>query len=220
MTTWKDYSIRTTGDLVAIFQGKSSLPDEKKLAFYAVVHRFRKDLLEKCEINCRRFGYTPEVAEIIAENTFSAYAKKGKFDPKARKGITVDDSFRIYLYGIARNELTNYYRLEQKKRDGKFYDGSESIVTSLPVVDVSTLDNKAKIRYEIIQSLPQSQRTVYLTYKAHEKAGMNLSKKLMVQLRTHLGGVSQSTIRTYKKEANDRISEGMRIMDSILKSKS
>lgn len=190
------------------------------MAFFALVYRFRQDLVRKCEIRCKKFGHGPNVAETITENTFKAYAKKGSFDVSEGKGKTVDDSFKIYLYGIARNELTNFFRIEEKKAKGLHYDGSESIVTDMPSVDVVELSREDRLRYEIIQSLAKSHKAIYLTYKLYERAGCNLPKKLMMELREYCGGISQNTVRTYKKEAADKIEEGIKIMKMTLNSKS
>jgi cell wall assembly regulator SMI1 len=63
-----------------------------------------------------------------------------------------------------------------------------------------------------IESLTPAQRTVYLTYTKYEKLGFNLPKKLREQLRVHLGGIEQSTIRTYKKEALEKIKSYKEVM--------
>lgn len=219
MTAWEDFKSKSTEELIGAFQAKGGPKTAKDNAFFALVHRFRQDLLNACEVVCTRFGHSPYVAEIIAESTFKAYATKGNFDPKKGKGKTIDDSFRIYLYSIARNELTNYYRLEERKRKGQFYDGTEKIITALPQIDLESLDTAARVRYEIIQSLTDSQRTVYLTYQAYERIGCNLPKKLRLELRQYLGGVTQGTVRTYKKEATDKISAALKVMNITLNSK-
>lgn len=220
MTHWKDFESRLTEELISVFQDKTQDENHREMSFFALVHRFRKDLVQKCEIRCKRFGHGPNVAETIAENTFKAYAKKGSFDTSEGKGATCDDSFRIYLYGIARNELTNFFRVEEKKAKGLHYDGSEQIVTELPVVDVTGLSGEDRLRYGIIQSLPKSHRAIYLTYKLYEKTGCNLPKKLMLALRNYCGGISQNTVRTYKKEAVDKIEDAVKIMKMTLNSKS
>jgi hypothetical protein len=109
--------------------------------------------------------------------------------------------------------------MEEKKKNGLFYNGTEEIITELPEVDLKELDTKARVRYEIIKSLTPSQRTVYLTYFAYEKIGCNLPGKLQAELRSHLGNVTQSTVRSFKKEANDKIKDGLRIMEITLNSK-
>ena len=64
-------------------------------------------------------------------------------------------------------------------------------------------------------SLPYSHQVIYLTYTTHEKEGVNLPPKSRTELRNHLGGISQSTIRSYKKEAIDKIEEVKRIINEI-----
>ena len=221
MTAWEEYDVKTTLDLITLFQKKKGGDKSmRKNAFFALVNRFKKDLLEKCEINCRRFKHPSSVAEIIADNTFQAYAKKGNFNTEKGQGITIDDSFRIYLYGIAKNELISFYRTEKKKENGQYYDGTEHIITELPATDLSNLSIEAKIKYEIVQALSPSHRTVYLTYLAYEKLGCNLPRKLQAELRKYLGNVTQNTIRSYKKEANDKIKQALRIMDLTINAKS
>ena len=220
MRQWKDFESRSTEELISVFQDRAKDESHRELAFFALVHRFRQDLIQKCDIFCKRFGHGPNVAEAISGNTFTAYAKKGSFEPSKGKGKTLDDSFKIYLYGIARNELTNFFRVEEKKAKGLYYDGTEKVVSELPPVNVMELDQEDKLRYEIIQSLPKIHKAIYLTYKLYEREGCNLPKKLRLELREYCGGISQNTVRTYKKEAADKLEEGIRIMKMTLNSKS
>ena len=122
------------------------------------------------------------------------------------------DSFKLYLYGIAKNELTDYYRLQQRKERGHFYDGSQTIIKDLPPLPNIKLSIEDQIRLKAIESLSSSHRAVYLTYKQHERMGCNLPKKLLEELREFLGGVKQTTVRGYKKEANDEINKYIEIM--------
>lgn len=199
---------KTTEELVAICQDAQHA--DKNDALYVLIVRFRKDLLEKSEIVCEKFGHGPAVAEIITENTFKAYARKGKFNVAEGTGDTIDDSFALYLYGIARNELVNYHRQQEKKRRGFNYDGNEVLHHDLPKVHINDNNAEAKFRYDTIQALAPPQRTVYLTYLVYQKAGFNLPKKLQRELRIHLGNVKQSTIRSYKKDATDKVEEALR----------
>ncbi len=203
---------KSSEELIRLFQNK--LEPDRDSAFIILVHRFREDLLKKCEISCKRYGHGPDVAEIIAENTFKAYAQTGTFDfnPLKAKGKTIDESFQIYLYRISKNELINYYRQQEKKRLGHYYDGNETIIVNMPDIPIDRLDAENKLKYSIIQSLPDSHRVVYLTYKAYEKLGCNLPKKLQAELRHYLGDIKQTTIRAYKKEAIDKINQGLEIL--------
>lgn len=212
MEDWKKFEKLDSLSLIKLFQDKKLSGKERDLAFFVICYRFRKDLLNKCEIICKRFGHDVNVAEQIAESTFKSYARKGDFKLEKASMSNVDNSFKRYLYGIAKNELTNHYRLEEKKKKGHFYNGSERIVTDLPIPN-SKLSTKDSVLLKAIQSLTPAQRTVYLTYKLHERVGCNLPKKLREELKEHLGGVSQTTIRGYKKEAIDKINSYLDVMN-------
>ena len=213
MDDWKKFENEKTYALIELFQDRNQPYSTRDLVFFALCYRFRKDLLNKCEINCKRFGHDITVAEQIAESTFKSYALKGNFKIEKTNTSDVDDSFKIYLYGIAKNELTNYYRLQEKKKRGHFYDGNERIVKDLPPLPNFKLSIEDKIRLKAIESLSPAHRAVYLTYKQHERLGCNLPKKLREELREFLGGVEQVSVRGYKKEANDKINSYLEVMN-------
>jgi len=212
MNDWKEFENESTYNLIITFQDRNQPVNTRDLVFFALCYRFRKDLLNKCEINCKRFGHNINVAEQIAESTLRSYALKGDYKIEKANITNIDDSFKVYLYGIARNELTNYYRLQQRKKRGHFYDGSETIVKDLPSLHNIKLGIEDQLKLKAIESLSPSHRAVYLTYKQHERMGCNLPKKLREELREFLGGVAQSTVRSYKKEANDEINKYLEIM--------
>lgn len=212
MEDWKKFENENTYYLIKIFQDRNQSDNTRDLMFFALCYRFRKDLLNKCEINCKRFRHDVNVAEQIAESTFKSYALKGDFKIEKTNASSIDGSFKFYLYGIAKNELTNYYRLQQRKKRGHFYDGSQTIIKDLPPLPNVKLSIEDQIRLKAIESLSLGHRAVYLTYKQHERMGCNLPKKLLEELREFLGGVKQTTVRGYKKEANDEINKYIEIM--------
>ncbi len=204
MSNWTELKNENTLKLTEIFQDNSCTESLRENAFHALCFRFKKDVLNKLELACKRFGNNITVAEEVATATFTAYAKKGNFKPTEAKQNNIDNAFRNYLLAIAKNELTNYHRAQQRKRNYP-YDGSEQIVTELPILEGTNLSLEQTILIKAIESLTPAQRTVYLTYKKYEKLGYNLPKKLREELRAHLGGIEQTTIRGYKKEALDKI---------------
>jgi len=199
-----------TKELITLFQTETNSIGDN--AFYSLVHLFRRDLLNFCEIRCKAFGHGPNVAEVIVTKTFEAYAKKGNFRFENAKGKNDYDSFLIYLFAIAKNTLTDYYRDQKREKLGLKYDGTEAIVTELPELP-GNVDIEPQIKYKVLQSLPYAHRVIYLTYKSHERAGCNLPKHLHEKLRSHLNDISQVTIRTYKKVATDKINDALLIMN-------
>lgn len=213
MIGWKKYEGLSTRELIDIYQNTGHVNRDD--SFYVLVHRFRQDLLNFCEMRCHRFGQSSEVAEEITNKAFEAYARNPGFDTKEAKGKSDDDSFLIYLSAIAKNALTDYYREQKRKQGGKWYDGTEKIITDLPELPSSaSLENK--VVHKVLASLPYSHKVIYLTYKSYENNGCNLPRKLLHELREHLG-IEQVTIRTYKKEALDKIQialTGIKILES------
>lgn len=51
-----------------------------------------------------------------------------------------------------------------------------------------------------LSALDEKHKIIYLTYKAYESRGKKLPRKLLSKLRERLG-VSQTTVRVYKREA-------------------
>lgn len=207
----KDWNQRSSYELIQLFQDKKQPESVRNSSFYALVIRFRDDVLQKCEIICKSYGHDITVAEQITESTFSKYLKNGAFDFEKSNSKDVDHSFRLYLYGISQKELFNFYRNEERKKKGYYYNGTEKIVEELPNISELNLSIEERIRIEAIKSLPKSHQAVYLTYSKYEISGFNLPRKLQKELREYLG-VKQNTIRTYKKEAKDKINEYLRVM--------
>lgn len=215
MSDWKIFETTATEVLIDHLQGNQQDKVVCDKAFLALMFRFRQDLLNKCELICRNRGYDKDVAQLIAERTFSKYGKSKNFKKNEGKYDCVDTCFKLYLYGIASNELKNYYREEEKRKNGKLYDGTECIITQLPKIDLNALDEESRIIHETLLELSYSHRVIYLTYKTHEKEGVNLPKGLQLKLREHLGGIDQTTVRGYKKEAIDKIESAKKIIKRL-----
>jgi DNA-directed RNA polymerase specialized sigma24 family protein len=215
MSDWKTLELHPTEVLIDFFQGQTQPKEVGKNAYLALMFRFRKDLLNKCEIICKKRGFDIDVAQIVAERTFKKYGRSKKFRIEECKSSCVDTCFKLYLYAIAKNELNNYFREEEKRKNGLLYDGSENIITEIPNLDLESLDEEDRIIHETLTSLPYSHQVIYLTYKVHEKEGVNLPKSLRMKLREHLGGIEQSTVRTYKKEATDKLESVKKIIQRL-----
>lgn len=203
------YGFDDIAGLISKFQGASD--NEGDEAFYHLMDLFKPDLLKFCEIRCQKFGHGPNVAELIVERTFIAYARSGNFKLENATGKTDFDSFIIYLCQIARNILTDFYHEQKRKANGIFYDGSECIIKDFPDLPInSSLEAKAK--HKVLASLSYAHRVIYMTYMSYEHQGVNLPRKLLKELREHLK-VSQSTIRAYKKEALDKIRDALSMIE-------
>jgi len=204
---------KTTQELISIFQNVENPQNKRDYSFVVLCTRFRKELLEKCEIVCRRFGHSVVVAELIADQAFRKYALKPNYQEGHSNTKDYDVGFLLYIFGIAEKELTNYYRTQKRRQDGCDYDGTERIITELPPIPEERLDLNTKVKRAAIESLSPKHKTVYLTYQVHQRKGFNLPKKLQAELREHLSIEKQPRIRGIKKEAIDTVNSYMKAMD-------
>lgn len=203
--SWEKYKDKTTEGLINLYQCSETKESVSDDVFLAICFRFREKLINICERICKKRGYDNDVAVEIAESTFIKYGKSKKFNFNKRKQLSIDDSFKIYLYYIARNLLNDYYNVSQKKQNGQYYDGSERIIKD---VDFSKekLSGESKILNDTLQSFSYKHRVIFYTYKIHEKEGVKLPRKLHAELREYLK-LEQGTIRAYKKEVIDKLKE-------------
>ena len=201
MRSYEDVARLDLRKLVEIFQ--SEMHADKDNAFYALVEKFKPDLTLICEKRCDNFGQPTEVVYELVNNVFKAYARKPQFTFDKAKGEDDYKAFLGYLVGIARNELTNIFRTQRKKANGTWSDGAERIITEIPPIHKDS-SVKAKIIHQVLSELPYSHQVIYCTYTSYEKIGCNLPRKLQEELRDHLS-IAQTSVRVYKKEANDKI---------------
>lgn len=213
MTGWKRFENTDIETLINLFQANKTVDLDRDDAFLAICFRFRQDLLNKCEKNCSYRGYDIEVAQQITEETFRAYGKSKVFKVENCNQSNVEICFKLYLYKISSNLLNDYYKIEEKRKKGQLYDGTEGLITKLPNIELH--DIESKIIHETLSELPYSHQVIYMTYTAYEKMGVYLPRVLQAQIREHLGGIEQVTVRGYKKEAIDKIENAKNIISKL-----
>lgn len=198
-----------TKTLIDLFQSQDAVPEEdRKRAFAIITYRFSEAVLRKCEIICHKKGHGASTAETIGYRTFDAFARKGVFDESKGKGKNYDESFLLYLLKIAERELINYYReIERKKKNP--YNGTEQIYSELPLADLDNIAPELQVELSVINSLSHSHRTIYLTYKVHQRQGFKMPRELLSSLREYLGGISQNTVNAYLKDARDNVNNAL-----------
>jgi len=215
MANWEHYIKESTEVLIHYFQDTTKSEEIHDSVFLTIMFRFRGTILKATERICKNRGFDIDVAIEIAERTFKKYGKSKNFKSEEGNYTSIDKCFIAYLFKIATNELNDYYGELIKKQNGQFYDGTENIITEVPQIDRKYLSPEDLIIHDTLLELPYSHQVVYLTYKTHEKEGVNLPKKLRMDLRRYLGGVEQTTIRGYKKEAIDKIENAKKIINKL-----
>lgn len=219
--SWQELESEPTEDLIEMMCWKEN-PDDYRIAenaFTAFFFRFREDVVRKTRTVARNWGYDTDVGDAIAENAFTRFWKNpSTFNSSKCKSLDINRCVRVYLYRIAQNLLADHRKLEDNP---PAYTGEEEIMVEFPDLEkmnvpVERLRDMKKM-YELIngalERLTPKHKIIYLTYRAFEKDGMKLPRKLLQNLRDELD-LTQSTIRVYKKEANEVVETFLKVYGS------
>lgn len=201
-------------ELIEFISWKDEYPREAEQAFTVFCGRYEKDLLQKAEIYCSKFGYSEVDALLVANCAFARVWKYPSFDGKKAKSKNIDTAILMWLYPILYTQIVLLGKKNTCAEPSQEEDLSViSNVDELINVSVGNdLEKKKelKVRLEVIENalsgLSEKHRIIYLTYKAYEEVGKNIprtvSKKLQEQLE-----LTQNTIRVYKMDANQHVSD-------------
>lgn len=217
MNNWKEFQGKETEELIKLIQDKQTNPFILESVFTALCFKFRERLAKFCIYLCKNRGYDLDTGYLIVNRAFKKYYRTRKFSINKGNCNSYDDNFLVYLQKIARNELNDFYNEEQKKINNQYYDGTEEIISEILNIDSTKLPPEQRAIHEVLLSFSHKHQVIYLTYKTHEKDGVNLPLKLRNKLRNYVG-LKQPTIRTYKKEVIDKI-ESIKKAINIVKGK-
>lgn len=201
---WEELKDESLENLVEFVQLKGDPEAEEwaNSAFVILTYRFRKDVLQKCTVMCRKSGYTETVAEEIANRVFERFFRYSTFKSAKCKVADIEKCFRLYLYKIARNEFLDF-----AKPDESPYTGEEKVINSVIQMDfeyepekLKQLKEAERMLDDLFSKLTPKHKIIFLTYQHYEKEGKYLPKRLREELKDVLQ-LSQSSIRVYKKEA-------------------
>lgn len=219
--SWQEVANEPTEDLIEMMCWKKNPADYSTAedAFRAFYFRFIEDIVRKSRVLARNWGYNNDFGDALAEQTLDKLWKNPfTFNTSKCKNLNIERCVRLYLYRIAKNILADHKRLEDNP---SVYSGEEVILMEFP--DLENMDvpveklRDMKKMYELINGalarLTPKHKIIYLTYRAYERDGMNLPRNLLKSLRDELD-LTQSTIRVYKKEANEAVETFLKVYGS------
>ena len=178
---------------------------KESLALFAAF--FEDKIRVYAEVQASHLGLT-ETAALQAMQC--AFAKVWKypysFDMSKSHCKDEDTAIIVWLKSIVASQLFEYtkngYCVDQtEEEDLSVIENAQSFV-EYHMPDISP-DEKMKLVLAFdakLSALDEKHKIIYLTYKAYESRGKKLPRKLLSKLRERLG-VSQTTVRVYKREA-------------------
>ena len=216
MDNWQGLDNESTITLIKILKEQNQNDDQLyQNAFLAFYFRFQDQVLKKCEIICKNYGYDKEVAILIAQETFTRFLRYPNYRHEKSRCNDIEKGVLLYLFRISEHALFNYYY----KINGinvSPYDGTEEIIYDYPDVGENSgfnskeAFNHFQIVKEALDTLSPKHKIIYLTYKQFETTGHTLPRELLCKLRDKLD-LKQATVRSYKNEAYNKVNEYLRI---------
>lgn len=199
-------------DLLKAIANKANDIGSAKAAFTVFVSYFEDKIKCPVEINARKVGYNENVAFEAVQCAFNKVWLYPTFDMKKSNCKDEEKAIIIWLINIAVSQMHQFSKhgecaqLKEEEDLSVIEDSSSFIdyhVSDLPpeqkILYVTELDKKLSI-------LDEKHRIIYLTYKAYQVRGKKLPRTLLEKLRKRLG-VTQVTIRVYKKEACEALND-------------
>lgn len=194
---------------------KADFPDEAQRAFIEFCDRFGSNILQKAEIYASKFGYGPGVALELANCTFDKVWKYPTFDIKKSKHKDPAKGVVIWMLRILYTQLIKYGQEHacaapsEEENLSLITNLDELVNQKLPEGDLELklhLKNKLKTLDGAFAGLGEKHRIIYLTYKAYEVPGKTIPRSISTKLKETLE-LTPSTIRVYKKEANEHVNQ-------------
>ncbi len=209
-----DFESMPGSELIEFISWKDEYPREAEQAFTVFCSKYETDLIRKAEIYCSKFGYSEVEALLVANCTFARVWKYPTFDAKKSKTKNIDNAIIIWMTRIMYTQIillgerSTCAEPSQEEDLSVISDVDELI--QFHIGDDLEKRKELRVRLEIINSallgLSEKHKTIYLTYKAYEEVGKNIPRSVSKKLREQLD-LTQNTIRVYKMEANQHISD-------------
>lgn len=214
-----NFELLQSDELIEYISFKDDFPNEAEMAYFVFCDRFQKDIIQKAEIYCNKYGYNEVIALDIANCAFARVWKYHSFNKEKAKSNNIDTAIKLWLYPIVYNELMKYGEkntcAEPEEDDLSIVENVDELIT-LTVGEDPEKRKDLKIKLEIIEKamlgLSEKHKIIFLTYKAYQNNGKNIPRVVAKKLREKLNLV-QSSIQVYKKEATDRVNNYLKSLN-------
>ena len=199
--------------LLKIIADKDNNIEAASKALDLFVGIFESKIKKLVDIIASKNGYDENVAFESIRCAFNKVWLYPTFDMNKSHCKDVEKAIIIWLVRIAVSQMYQFtkYGVCAKiipEDDLSVIETTDEFVESF---HTSELTSDQKIHYALLlenkmSALDEKHRIIYLTYKAYQTSGKKLPRKLLEKLRKRLG-VTQTTIRVYKKEACEALND-------------
>mgnify|MGYP000356357332 FL=1 len=199
--------------LIRIIANRNIDEEAARKAFYLFVSYFEIKIKKRVEILALKYGYNENVAFEAIRCAFNKVWLYPTFDMGKSSCTNEENAIIIWLVKIAFSQMCQFTRTGEcarisEEEDLSVIENTEDFVDSFQVAGLDPLEKMQliEIMEKKLSLLDEKHRIIYLTYKAYQRSGKKLPRKLLEMLRKRLG-LSQSAIRVYKKQACEAIND-------------
>ena len=199
--------------LIRIIANRNIDEEAARKAFYLFVSYFEIKIKKRVEILALKYGYNENVAFEAIRCAFNKVWLYPTFDMGKSSCTNEENAIIIWLVKIAFSQMCQFTRTGEcarisEEEDLSVIENTEDFVDSFQVAGLDPLEKMQliEIMEKKLSLLDEKHRIIYLTYKAYQKSGKKLPRKLLEKLRKRLG-LSQNAIRVYKKQACEAIND-------------
>lgn len=199
--------------LIRIIANRNIDEEAVRKAFDLFVSYFEIKIKKRVEILALKYGYNENVAFEAIRCAFNKVWLYPTFDMGKSSCTNEENAIIIWLVKIAFSQMCQFTRTGEcarisEEEDLSVIENTEDFVDSFQVAGLDPLEKMQliKIMEKKLSLLDEKHRIIYLTYKAYQRSGKKLPRKLLEKLRKRLG-LSQSAIRVYKKQACEAIND-------------
>ena len=199
--------------LIRIIANRNIDEEAARKAFYLFVSYFEIKIKKRVEILALKYGYNENVAFEAIRCAFNKVWLYPTFDMGKASCSNEENAIIIWLVKIAFSQMCQFTRTGEcarisEEEDLSVIENTEDFVDSFQVAGLDPLEKMQliEIMEKKLSLLDEKHRIIYLTYKAYQRSGKKLPRKLLEMLRKRLG-LSQSAIRVYKKQACEAIND-------------
>ncbi|MDR0231057.1 MAG: RNA polymerase subunit sigma [Dysgonamonadaceae bacterium] len=208
-----DFENMVGSELLEYISFKDEFPNEAELAFYVFCDRYQRDILQKAEIQCSKFGYNEAIAFLAAKCTFDKVWRSHTFDMKKANTKNVDRAILLWMYKILYTQILLFKDSDTcaqptEEEDLSLIENLEELV-NVYVPENLEKQKELKENYSFLeralQGLSQKHKIIYFTYLAYKpEKGKNIPRSVSKKLQEQLD-LTQPSIRVYRKEATDLV---------------
>lgn len=199
--------------LIRIIANRNIDEEAARKAFDLFVSYFEIKIKKRVEILALKYGYNENVAFEAIRCAFNKVWLYPTFDMGKSSCTNEENAIIIWLVKIAFSQMCQFTRTGEcarisEEEDLSVIENTEDFVDSFQVAGLDPLEKMQliEIMEKKLSLLDEKHRIIYLTYKAYQRSGKKLPRKLLEKLCKRLG-LSQSAIRVYKKQACEAIND-------------